>query len=345
MSDASVAMAEFITLHSFIPSLGLPESAEQLINSRRIDVITKYGVIVSPHSIMYKLEVGDRLKIRVRNQYREFWVVESDVNRSVIDKPRAWPSGRNVDYIKKSPHDDMDSDKVVDSIKFLLNSVSKLSDRFLESNEATKRSFEHVRQDVDDLLARLGQVEADLAIWRDQQLLAGEQSLVRQPELLVKPGQEKIAIPALNLSLDGILETYRTSPSLLQPFARACSVSGRTLSGMISEIELEVFAQGTTWIVETQDGEWLLFPRPGLVSRRSQIQSLERLFAIEDEAEPPAVLELLEPGRANVVEYGRRWYLGAKGRLGMQADPLQVSLENRLRQLESRLKAIEEAKS
>lgn len=337
-------MAEFITLYSFIPKLGLPESAEQLINSRRIDVITKYGARVSPHSIMYKLEPGDRLKIRVRNEYREFWVVESDVNRTVTDKPRAWPSGRNGDYIHKPPQDDMDSDKVVDSIKFLLNSVSKLSDRFLESNEATKRSFEHVRQDVDDLLARLGQVEADLANWRDQQLFAGEQSLVRQPELPVKPGQEKIAIPALNLPHDGILEAYRTSPSLLQPFARACSVSGRTLSGMISEIELEVFAQGTTWIVETQDGEWLLFPRPGLVNRRSQIQSLERLFEIEDEAEPPAVLELLEPGRANVVEYGRRWYLGAKGRLGMQADPMQVSLENRLRQLESRLKAIEEAK-
>jgi len=237
----------------------------------------------------------------------------------------------------------MDSDKVVDSIKFLLNSVSKLSDRFLESNEATKRSFTHVRQDVDDLLDRLGRLESDLIGWRDQQLKAAEHSPTRHPELPVKPGQEKIMIPALNLPLDGILETYRTSPSLLQPFARACSVSGRTLSGMISEVELEVFAQGTTWIIETQDGEFLLFPRPGLMNRRSQIQSLERLFEIEAEAEPPAVLDLLEPGHVNVVEYGRRWYLGAKGRLGLQSDPMQVSLENRLRQLESRLKAIEEA--
>ncbi len=180
---------------------------------------------------------------------------------------------------------------------------------------------------------------------RDEQLVAAEPSVIRKPELPVKPGQENAAIPALNLPLDKILETYWTSPSLLQPFARACSVSGRTLSGMFPEVELEVFAQGMTWIVETQDGEWLLFPRPGLVNRRSQIQSLERLFEIEAEAEPPAVLELLEPGRVNVVEYGRRWYLGAKGRLGLQSDPLQVSLENRLRQLECRLKAIEEAKS
>jgi hypothetical protein len=237
----------------------------------------------------------------------------------------------------------MDSDKVVDSIKFLLNSVSKLSDRFLESNEVTRRSFNHVRQDVDDMLQRLGRLEADLLIWRDQQLKGAAYSVSPQPELPVKAGQDKLAIPALNLPFDGILETYRTSPSLLQPFARSCSVSGRSLTGMISEVELEVFAHGTTWIVETQAGEWLLFPRPGLVSRRSQIQSLVRLFDIEEEAEPPALLELLEPGRLNVVEYGRRWYLGAKGRLGMQSDPLQVSLENRLRQLESRLKAIEEA--
>jgi hypothetical protein len=238
----------------------------------------------------------------------------------------------------------MDSQKMVDSIRFLLNSVSKLSDRFLESNEATRRSFNHVRQDVDDLLERLGRLEADLVDWRDQQLKAADHSLSRQPELPVKPGQEKIVIPALNLPVNGILETYRTSPSLLQPFARSCSVSGRTLSGMISDVELEVFAQGTTWIIETQDGEWLLFPRPGLVNRRSQVQSLERLFEIEAEAQPPAVLELLDPGRVNVVEYGRRWYLGAKGRLGLHTDPLKVSLENRLRQLESRLKAIEDAK-
>jgi hypothetical protein len=149
---------------------------------------------------------------------------------------------------------------------------------------------------------------------------------LRQPELPVKLGHEKMVMPALNLLLNGILETYLTSPSLLQPFARACSISGRTLSGMFSEVELEVFAQGTTWIIETQDGEWLLFPRPGLVNRRSQIQSLERLFKIEAEAEPPAVLELLEPGRVIVVEYGRRWYLRDKGRLGLQSDPCKSAL-------------------
>ncbi len=236
----------------------------------------------------------------------------------------------------------MDTEKIIDSVRFLLSSVSRLTDRFVESTELTRRSCHQLKQDIDGVAERIGKVEAGLAELRDQQLLSRFNVDQRALELPVKPGEEKLAIPALNLPLDGIVETYRTSPALLQPFARACSITGRTLSGMISEVELEVFAHGTTWIVETQDGEWLLFPRPGLVTRRSQIQSLERLFEIEAEPVPPAVLELLEPGRANVVEYGTRWYLGAKGRIGLQPDTLQVSLETRLRHLESRLKAIED---
>ena len=322
-------------------SRGLPETSEELIAQGQILTISASRETLIPTSIFHRLHHGDCVRGAGLAGHSEFVVNHSDLDPSPtiikpakLDRHHPFPSSAI----------DMDSDKIVDSIKFLLNSVSKLSDRFLDSNEATRRSFEHVRQDVDDMLERLGRLEADVLNWRDQQLKVADYSVSPQPELPVKAGQDKLAVPALNLPLDGILETYRTSPSLLQPFARACSVSGRTLSGMISEVELEVFAQGTTWLVETQDGEWLLFPRPGLISRRSQIQSMERLFEIEAEAEPPAILELLEPGRANVVEYGRRWYLGAKGRLGMQADPLQVSLENRLQQLESRLKAIEEVK-
>lgn len=238
----------------------------------------------------------------------------------------------------------MDSDKVIDSIKFLLTSLSKLSDRFLAANDAWQRSFDYARQDIDDMKERLGRVEVDLVNWRDHQLMAGDSPVVQQQDLPVKAGHEKLLIPPINLPLEGILEIYRTTPSLLQPFSRACSVSGRTLSGMTSEVELEVFAQGNIWIVETQDADWLLFPRPGVVSRRSQIQSLVRLFDIEAEPDPPAILELMQPGRANVVEHGRRWFLGAKGRLGLQADPLQASLENRLRHLETRLQALEETK-
>lgn len=320
---------------------GLPKTSEELIAERRMLIISISGETLIPKSIVHRLREGDCVRVAGLAGHSEFVVNRSDLDSSPSDIKAARFDNHHSHPSFKTY---MDSDKIVESIKFLLNSVSKLSDRFLESNEATRRSFEHVRQDVDVLLERLGRVESDFVNWRDQQLIAGDHIEVRKPELPVKPGQEKQAIPALNLPLEGILETYRTSPALLQPFARACSVSARTLSGMVSEVELEVFAQGTTWIVETQDGEWLLFPRPGLVTRRSQIQSLERLFEIEAEPEPPAVLELLDPGCANVVEYGRRWYLAAKGRLGLQPDPLQVSLENRLRLLELRIQSLETEK-
>lgn len=238
----------------------------------------------------------------------------------------------------------MDDQKITESIKLLLSSVSKLSDCLLNSENSTRRSFEQVGTDIDDLLERLGRVEVDLVNWRDQQLLGDQPVAPLARELPVKAGQEKLLIPALNLPVEAILETYRTTPALLQPFARSCSISGRTLSGQITEMELEVFAQGSTWLIEGQDGNWLLLPRPGLLSRRSQLQSLMRLFEITTEAEPPAELELLEPGRAAAVEHGRRWYLSAKGRLGLQPDPLQSSLENRLRRLEYRLQNLEEGR-
>ena len=139
------------------------------------------------------------------------------------------------------------------------------------------------------------------------------------------------------------MEIYRNTPSLLQPFARSCSISGRTLSGMITEVEIEIFVQGTTWIIETIEGEWLLLPKPGLLSRPSQYQSLERLFEIEKHAKLPAELELLKPGLASVVEHGRRWFLASKGSVGLQPDPLKHSLERRLRILESRLKILEDS--
>jgi hypothetical protein len=238
----------------------------------------------------------------------------------------------------------MDDKKITETLKFLLSSVSKLSDRFLETTDSVRVSFDLVRKDVDGVIERLDHLEADLVNWRDQQLIEEKGSIPSAKELPVKPGDEKLLIPPLNLPFEAIVETYRSTPALLQPFARPCSVSGRTLSGLITEVELEVFTQGTTWLIETQDGDWLLFPRPGLLSRRSQIQSLVRMFEIEAEAQPPAALELLEPGKANVVEHGRRWFLGTKGRIGLLPDMLHGSLENRLRLLENRLKALEKIK-
>lgn len=235
----------------------------------------------------------------------------------------------------------MESDKAVESIRFLLSSVSKLSERFLDTNDSTQRSFDHVRQDIDDLIKRLGRIEADLVNWRDKTLLGDEISKQRSLDLPVKAEHEKLLIPPLNLPIEGIVDAYRITPALLQPFARPCSVSARTLNGTIVDVEIEVFAQGIGWMIETQDGEWLLLPRPGLLKRRSQYKSLERLFQLEAEPEVPAELELLKPGRARVIEHGRRWYLSDKGRLGVHSDPLQQSLENRLRRMEERLKILE----
>ncbi len=230
----------------------------------------------------------------------------------------------------------MESDKLIDSVKFLLKSVRKLSDRFVEANDGIARSFKSVCGDVDDLSERIKKLEAELLNLRDQELIAvnGNQ---RPPELPVRADQRDLMIPALNLPFDALLDVYRNTPALLQPFARACSVSGRTLSGSIPEVELEVFAQGATWMIETQDGDWVLLPRPGMLQRQTQVESLGRLFELDVEDPLPAELELLRPGMATVIEHGRRWYLKEKGLIGVHSDPLQRSMEQRIRLLEQKL--------
>jgi hypothetical protein len=230
----------------------------------------------------------------------------------------------------------METDRLIDSVKFLLKGVRQLSDRFLETNENIARSFEKVSKNIGELSDRVDQIDAELQNLRDQELIAVDSNR-RSPELPTRPDQRDLVIPALNLPIEAILDVYSNTPVLLQPFARACSVSGRTLSGTISEVELEVFAQGTTWIIETQDGEWMLFPRPGLLQRQTQIESLGRFFDVQAESPLPAELDLLRPGTAIVVQHGRRWYLKEKGEIGVHSDPLQRSLELRIRLLEQRL--------
>ena len=227
----------------------------------------------------------------------------------------------------------MDTDRLIDSVKFLLKGVRQLSDRFVETNENIARSFEKVSKNIGDLNDRIDQIESELQNLRDQELIAVNGNR-RSPELPVRPDQPDLAIPVLNLPIEAILDVYRNTPVLLQPFARACSLSGRTLSGTITEVELEVFAQGTTWIIETQDGEWMLFPRPGMLERQTQIESLRRFFDVQAEPPLPAELDLLTPGTATVVQHGRRWYLKEKGEIGVNSDPLQRSLELRIRLLE-----------
>lgn len=227
----------------------------------------------------------------------------------------------------------MDIHRLIDSVKFLLKGVRQLSDRFVETNENIARSFEKVSKNIGDLNDRIDQIESELQNLRDQELIAAD-GVRRSPELPVRLDQRDLAIPVLNLPIEAILDVYRNTPVLLQPFARACSVSGRTLSGTITDVELEVFAQGTTWIIETQDGDWMLFPRPGMLQRETQIESLARFFDVQGESALPAELDLLRHGTATVVQHGRRWYLKEKGEIGVNSDPLQRSLELRIRLLE-----------
>jgi hypothetical protein len=230
----------------------------------------------------------------------------------------------------------MDTDKLIDSVKFLLKSVRQLSDRFVDSNEGITRNFEKVCADIGVLVKRIEKLEGEMLNLLDKELITSDGPR-RTPELPVRSDQQDKLIPALNLPIEALLDVYRNTPSLLQPFARACSVSGRTLSGLISEIELEAFAQGTAWVIETQDAEWVLLPRPGMLQRQTQIESLGRLFEIEVESGFPAEVELLKPGMATVVEHGRRWYLKDKGSIGVLSDPLQRSMEQRIRFLEQKL--------
>jgi len=249
----------------------------------------------------------------------------------------------------------METDKIVESVKFLLTSVRRLSDHLLETEEVNRVALQHVwdtgintvrddltktKQQIDAIILRLAHIEANEQVSRHPGVSDSATNHASADYKAVETTTAQSILP-LNLTDESILEIYRNSPSLLQPFSRSCSISARTLSGMITEVEIEIFAQGTTWIFETIEGEWLLLPRPGLLSRPSQYQSLERLFEIQKLAKLPAELELLKPGVASVVEHGRRWFLTSKGSVGLQPDPLKHSLERRLRILESRLKILE----
>ena len=230
----------------------------------------------------------------------------------------------------------MEADKLVESVKFLLRSVRDLSDRFVESNQGISKTFESVYADIRSIQEQLDEVKLAVDNAIDEQLLSSDGNRINR-ELPVKEDDKQHRIPTLNMPLEGLLDVYRNTPALLQPFARPCSISGKTLSGEISEIELEVFAQGTTWVIETQDGEWVLVPRPGMLQRQKQVEGLGRLFEIAVDGVLPAEVELLKAGSATVIEHGRRWYLKHKGEIGLQSDPLQRSLEQRLALIEKKL--------
>ena len=233
----------------------------------------------------------------------------------------------------------MDEIRLVESIKYLLSSVKKLTDSFVALEKRVTFSFKNLAADVDNLLDRIELLEKKLIDLRDGNPPTGLPTT--RTEFPVNPETKEQLVPRLNLPLDGILDVYATTPMLLEPFSRPCSVTGRTLSGEIDEVELEVFNQGTTWALESLEGAWLLVPRPGSLERRTQLETLERLYTIEGVKELPVLLQLIEPAKAVAVQHGQRWQLSQKGRLSVNPDPLRVSMDERLLLLEDRLAKLE----
>jgi hypothetical protein len=229
-------------------------------------------------------------------------------------------------------------DKYVETVRFLMSSTRKLSEAFQESEARVRRGFGDVASDVEDIERRLANVEAQLTNVRDLSLgLQREQTT----ELPVAPATAQQVIPALNLPVEMIVEVYASAPALLEPFSRPCSVTARTLNGESHSIELEVTTQGNTWSLETAESDWLLIPRPGMLERRHQIQSLERLFIVHGGEALPATIQLVRPAVLESVVAGHRWQLAEKGLLDATPDPTKVSLAGQLSRIEKRLSALE----
>jgi hypothetical protein len=228
--------------------------------------------------------------------------------------------------------------RYVETVRYLMTSTRKLSEAFQESDVRIRRGFTNVASDIEDVERRLAQVEAQLINVRDLSLgLQREQA----PAFPTETATANVVIPALNLPVDTIIEVYASAPVLLEPFSRPCSVTARSLNGEIDSTELEVTTYGTTWSLETADSEWLLIPRPGLLERRHQLQSLERLFVINGIQALPATLQLVRPALVEPVVAGCRWQLTEKGLLDASPDPTRVSFAGQLARLEERLSVLE----
>ena len=250
------------------------------------------------------------------------------------------------------PSDDkgrMPEDRVVEAIKFLLESVKKLSDKFVDSDNRMKRSFDGVAQDMNDHSSRLAWLErqseeraaAAVSSTASGSAGTGARTAVAETQLPVLRGTEEFRVPVLNLPVETIVEVYANTPILLEPFSRPCSLTGRTLSGEIEAVELEIFTQGSTWVVESQPGGWILFPRPGSLERKASLHSLERIYEIEGVKQLPVLLHLVSPALVDAVEVGKRWQLKEKGQLSVSPDPLRVGLTDRMAKMEERLAQLE----
>ena len=232
-----------------------------------------------------------------------------------------------------------DMDRLIETVRFLTASTRKLSDSFQDSEARVRRGFSDVGGDVEELERRLAAIEAQLLGISDLSLSLQRE---RTPDLPVVAATADRAIPALNLPLETILDVYASAPILLEPFSRPCALSARTLNDQTDSVELEVTAYAMTWVIETGDLGWLLIPRPGMLERTHQLQSLKRLFEINGADCLPATLQLLRPAILESVVLGQKWQLVEPGTLDASPDPTQVSFGERLLKIENRLAALEQ---
>jgi hypothetical protein len=232
-----------------------------------------------------------------------------------------------------------DIDRLIETVRFLTASTRKLSDSFQDSEARVRRGFSDVGGDVEELERRLAAIESQLRISDLSLSLQRE----RAPELPVVDLTADRVIPALNLPLETILDVYISAPILLEPFSRPCALSARTLNDQTDSVELEVTAHAMTWVIETADLGWLLIPRPGMLERTHQLQSLRRLFVINGGESLPAILQLLRPAVLESVVLGQKWQLVEPGILDARPDPTQVSFGERLIKIEDRLAALEQS--
>jgi hypothetical protein len=233
-----------------------------------------------------------------------------------------------------------DMDRLVENMRFLAASTRKLSDSFQDAEARVRRGFSDVAGDVEELERRLAAVESQLLGISDLSISLQRE---RSPELPPVEATADRLIPALNLPLETILDVYISAPVLLEPFSRPCALSARTLNDQTDSVELEVTAHAMTWVIETADLGWLLIPRPGMLERTHQLQSLRRLFRINGGESLPATLQLLRPAVLESVVFGQKWQLVEPGILDARPDATQVSFGERLIKIEDRLAALEQS--
>ena len=90
----------------------------------------------------------------------------------------------------------MDEIMQIESIKFLLSSLKKLTDRFVAMEKRVTLSFKNIATDVDKLLDRIELLEQKIIDLRDGDPLSGRPPRTQEPS--VTPETKEHLVPRLN---------------------------------------------------------------------------------------------------------------------------------------------------